>query len=106
MPLSNQTRSAGDALLRERRARAKPPRLFKVLLVNDDFTPMEFVVDVLQRFFQLDIESATRVMLKVHTEGVGVCGVYPRDVAATKVEQVLSHARSHKHPLQCLMEEN
>lgn len=104
--MSSQSRSAGDALLRERRSRVKPPRLFKVLLVNDDYTPMEFVVEVLQRFFHHDQDSATRVMLKVHTEGVGVCGVFPRDVAATKVEQVLSHAKSHKHPLQCLMEEN
>jgi ATP-dependent Clp protease adaptor protein ClpS len=104
--VSSQSRSVGDALLSERRVRAKPPRLFKVLLVNDDYTPMEFVVEILQRFFNLDAESATRVMLRVHTEGVGVCGVFPRDVAATKVEQVLSHAKSHKHPLQCLMEEN
>ncbi len=104
--MANQTRTSDDALLKERKARTRPPKMFKVLLVNDDFTPMEFVVDVLQRFFHLDADSATRVMLKVHTEGVGVCGVYPKDTAATKVEQVLAHARSHQHPLQCLMEEN
>jgi ATP-dependent Clp protease adaptor protein ClpS len=104
--VASQSKTVGDALLKERRSRARPPRMFKVLLVNDDFTPMEFVVDVLQRFFHLDTDSATRVMLKVHTEGVGVYGVYPRDTAATKVEQVLSHARAHQHPLQCLMEEN
>lgn len=104
--MANQIKPAGDSLLKERRSRTKPPKMFKVLLVNDDFTPMEFVVEVLQRFFHLDAGSATRIMLKVHTEGVGVCGVYPRDMAATKVEQVLTHARSHQHPLQCLMEEN
>jgi ATP-dependent Clp protease adaptor protein ClpS len=76
-----------------------------VVLLNDDFTPMEFVVGVLQKFFGKGREQATQIMLKVHHEGRGVCGVYPRDVAATKVEQVCSYARQHQHPLQCVMEE-
>jgi ATP-dependent Clp protease adaptor protein ClpS len=80
--------------------------LYKVLLLNDDYTPMEFVVHVLQRFFGMDRERATVVMLKVHNEGVGLAGVYPRDIAETKVYQVLDFARSHQHPLQCVMEEN
>ena len=69
-------------------------------------TPMEFVIGVLQRFFAMDTEQATRIMLKVHNEGRGVCGVFPRDIAATKVEQVSAFARQHQHPLACVMEEN
>lgn len=83
----------------------KPPSMYKVILLNDDYTPMEFVVDVIQRFFRKTREQATQIMLKVHTEGVGVCGVYPQDIAETKVNQVLAHAREHQHPLQCTMEE-
>jgi ATP-dependent Clp protease adaptor protein ClpS len=83
-----------------------PPPLYKVLLLNDDFTPMDFVIGILQRFFQMDREQATRIMLKVHNEGAGLAGVYPRDVAETKVQQVTDHAREHQHPLQCVMEEN
>lgn len=79
--------------------------MFEVVLLNDDFTPMEFVVGVLQKFFGKGREQATQIMLKVHHEGRGVCGVYPRDVAASKVEQVCSYARQHQHPLQCVMEE-
>lgn len=82
------------------------PPLYKVLLLNDDYTPMEFVVHVLQRFFGMDRERATVIMLKVHNEGVGLAGVYPRDIAESKVYQVLEFARSHQHPLQCVMEEN
>jgi ATP-dependent Clp protease adaptor protein ClpS len=93
-------------LLEKQQTKLKPPPLYKVILCNDDFTPMEFVVLVLQKFFGMSRELATRVMLKVHTEGRGVCGVYPRDVAATKVELVLGFARQHQHPLQCVMEEN
>lgn len=76
------------------------------MLLNDDFTPMDFVVTVIQKFFGMDREQATRIMLKVHREGVGVCGVFPRDLAATKVEQVITYARQHQHPLACVMEEN
>ena len=86
--------------------RVKPPPLYKVMLLNDDFTPMDFVVAVIQKFFAMDREQATRIMLKVHREGVGVCGVFPRDIAATKVEQVITYARQHQHPLACVMEEN
>ncbi len=83
-----------------------PPPLYKVLLLNDDYTPMDFVIQVLQRFFLMSREQATVVMLKVHNEGSGLAGVYPRDVAETKVHQVTDHAREHQHPLQCVMEEN
>lgn len=99
------TRKQGDSTLEAERSKTKPPPLFKVLLLNDDFTPMDFVIVVLQRFFAMNREQATRIMLKVHKEGVGVCGVFPRDVAATKVEQVTGFAREHQHPLACVMEE-
>ncbi|MGE0876914.1 MAG: ATP-dependent Clp protease adapter ClpS [Burkholderiales bacterium] len=94
-----------DAVLEARKAKLKPPAMFKVMLLNDDYTPMEFVVLVLQKFFAMGRERATQVMLKVHREGIGVCGVYPRDIASTKVQQVASFARKHQHPLQCVMEE-
>ena len=100
------TRQREDTVLETRRSKVKPPPMFKVVLLNDDYTPMDFVVAVLQRIFSLSRERATQVMLKVHREGSGVCGVYPRDVAATKVEQVKSYAKQHQHPLQCVMEEN
>ena len=87
------------------RTRTKTPSPYKVLMLNDDYTPMEFVVIVLQKFFGMTRERATQVMLKVHREGIGVCGVYPRDVAATKVQQVAAYSRKHQHPLQCVMEE-
>lgn len=83
-----------------------PPPLYKVLLLNDDFTPMDFVIQVLQRFFAMGREQATLVMLKVHNEGSGLAGIYPRDVAETKVYQVMEYAREYQHPLQCVMEEN
>jgi ATP-dependent Clp protease adaptor protein ClpS len=92
--------------LQAQRTKPEPPRMFKVVLLNDDYTPMDFVITVLQRFFSLDTEQATRIMLKVHNEGRGVCGVFPRDIAATKVEQVSAFARQHQHPLACIMEEN
>jgi ATP-dependent Clp protease adaptor protein ClpS len=98
-------RAREGTVLEAKKAKVKPPPLFKVMLLNDDYTPMEFVVVVLQTFFSLSREQATQVMLKVHREGMGVCGVYPRDVASTKVEQVGSFARKHQHPLQCVMEE-
>lgn len=80
--------------------------MYKVLLLNDDYTPMDFVVQVLQEIFHLDRERATRVMLQVHNEGSGVCGVFTRDIAETKVMQVHESARAHHHPLKCVMEEN
>ena len=85
-------------------ARTKPPALYQVVLLNDDYTPMEFVVMVVQRFFQHDADTATHIMLKIHHEGRGICGVFPKDVAATKVELVLTAARREGHPLQCIME--
>jgi ATP-dependent Clp protease adaptor protein ClpS len=84
--------------------KTKRPPLYKVLLMNDDYTPMEFVVLVLQRFFRMGMEDATRVMLHVHQKGVGVCGVFTYEVAETKVNQVIDFARKHQHPLQCTME--
>lgn len=84
--------------------RTKKPSLYRVLLLNDDYTPMEFVVYVLERFFQKSREEATTIMLHVHQNGVGVCGVYTYEVAETKVAQVLDLARRHEHPLQCTME--
>ena len=93
------------AVVAERKAqRTQPPSLYQVVMLNDDYTPMEFVVWVLQQYFQRDLESATQIMLKIHHEGRGVCGVYPQDIAATKVELVLSAARRDGHPLQCIME--
>jgi ATP-dependent Clp protease adaptor protein ClpS len=84
--------------------RTKKPSLYRVLLLNDDYTPMEFVVYVLERFFQKSREEATTIMLHVHQNGVGVCGVFTYEVAETKVAQVLDLARRHEHPLQCTME--
>lgn len=100
------TQKQDEFLLEAEQTRTKPPPLYKVLLLNDDFTPMDFVIVVLQKFFGMDRERATRVMLQVHREGMGVCGVFPKDVAATKVEQVVAFARQHQHPLACVMEEN
>jgi ATP-dependent Clp protease adaptor protein ClpS len=94
-----------DTLLEAQRSKLKLPPMYKVMLLNDDYTPMEFVVLVLQKFFGMTRERATQVMLKVHQEGIGVCGVYPLDVAATKVQQVAAYSRKHQHPLQCVMEE-
>ena len=94
-----------DAVVLERKAqRVEPPKMFQVVLLNDDFTPMEFVVLVLQEYFNKDRETATQIMLKIHVEGRGICGVFTRDVATTKVEQVLQAARHAGHPLQCLSE--
>ena len=86
------------------RTKPKKPSQFKVLMLNDDYTPMEFVVLVLKRFFSMDMEQATRVMLHVHQKGVGVCGIFPYEVAETKVNQVMDFARQNQHPLQCTLE--
>ncbi|WP_299020239.1 ATP-dependent Clp protease adapter ClpS [uncultured Tepidimonas sp.] len=97
--------AGGDAVVVERRRqRLQPPKMYQVVLLNDDFTPMEFVVRVLQEFFNKDRETATQIMLKVHVHGRGVCGVYTRDIATTKVEQVTQAARAAGHPLQCVAE--
>ena len=84
--------------------KTRKPSLYKVLMLNDDYTPMEFVVLCLQRFFRMNVEEATRVMLHVHQKGVGVCGVFSYEVAETKVTQVMDFARANQHPLQCTLE--
>ncbi|MBC2664317.1 ATP-dependent Clp protease adapter ClpS [Novosphingobium flavum] len=86
------------------KTRTKKPSQFRVLMLNDDYTPMEFVVVVLKRFFHMDLEQATRVMLHVHQKGVGVCGIFPYEIAETKVNQVMDFARKNQHPLQCTLE--
>src|SRR5689334_23092141 len=86
------------------RPKTKKPSMYRVLILNDDYTPMEFVVHVLERFFGKDHEAATRIMLHVHHHGIGECGVYTYEVAETKVTQVMDFARKHQHPLQCVME--
>jgi ATP-dependent Clp protease adaptor protein ClpS len=89
----------------ERKAqKTKPPQMYQVVMLNDDFTPMEFVVMVLQQFFSKDRETATQIMLKIHLDGKGVCGVFSKDVAASKVDQVMDAANQAGHPLQCLSE--
>jgi ATP-dependent Clp protease adaptor protein ClpS len=84
--------------------KTKRPNLYRVLILNDDYTPMEFVVLVLEKFFQKDVESATKIMLHVHHHGIGECGVFTYEIAETKVTQVMDFARKHQHPLQCVME--
>ncbi|MCG8070547.1 MAG: ATP-dependent Clp protease adapter ClpS [Candidatus Thiodiazotropha taylori] len=91
--------------LEEASPKLKRPPLYKVIILNDDYTPMEFVVQALETFFNMDREKATRVMLHVHTRGVGVCGVFTKDIAETKVSQVNDYSRSNQHPLMCTMEE-
>lgn len=93
-----------DLAVLEARPRLKRPPLYKVLLINDDYTPMEFVVHILEAFFSIDRENATRIMLEVHTRGVGVCGVFTREIAETRVTAVNNYARANKHPLLCRME--
>jgi len=94
----------GTVVLERRTQRTKPPQMYQVVMLNDDYTPMEFVVMVLQEFFSKDLETSTRIMLKIHLEGKAVCGVYSRDVAATKVDQVLDAANKAGHPLKCFCE--
>lgn len=98
------TKQENAALLEQEKI--KPPRLYKVLLLNDDYTTMDFVVEVLQTIFGMDFERANQVMLKVHQEGSAVCGIYTRDLAETKVAQVMALARQHEHPLQCITQES
>jgi ATP-dependent Clp protease adaptor protein ClpS len=94
----------GIGVATKTRTKTKTPSPYKVLMLNDDYTPMEFVVLVLQSFFKMGIEDATRVMLHVHQRGVGVCGIFPYEVAETKVSQVIDFARQNQHPLQCTLE--
>ncbi len=97
---------AGSAVVTQTKPKTQKPSLYRVLLLNDDYTPMEFVVYVLERFFNKSREDATRIMLHVHQHGVGVCGVFTYEVAETKVSQVIDTARRHQHPLQCTMEKD
>ncbi len=94
----------GAVVVERQTARTEPPRMYQVVMLNDDYTPMEFVVMVLQEYFKHDLETATQIMLMIHKTGRGVCGVFSKDVAATKVELVLAAARRGGHPLQCIME--
>lgn len=104
--MSEERQDPGHGLVVEEAApRLKRPPLYQVILLNDDYTPMEFVVDVLERLFGMDRTTATRVMLEVHTRGKGVCGVFTFEIAETKVAQVTTYARQHQHPLLCTMEE-
>ncbi|MFZ9373144.1 MAG: ATP-dependent Clp protease adapter ClpS [Burkholderiaceae bacterium] len=95
---------SSSVVLERRTQRVEPPQMYQVVMLNDDYTPMEFVVVVIQEFFNKDRETATQIMLKIHLDGRGVCGVYSKDVAATKVNQVSEAARQAGHPLQCLSE--
>lgn len=104
MGTRQDTEHDNGLLVEESKPQLQPPPLYKVILLNDDYTPMEFVVKVLEIFFSMDKERATQVMLHVHTRGVGICGVYPKDIAETKVEQVNNYSRSNQHPLLCSME--
>ncbi len=97
-------RYSDDLAVQEAKPRLQKPRLYKVILLNDDYTPMEFVVIVLEQFFSKNREEATRIMLHVHQKGIGVCGVYSREIAEMKVQQVLAFAQEQQQPLQCTME--
>lgn len=97
-------KGTGTGVVTKTKPKTKKPSLYRVLLLNDDFTPMEFVVHVLQRFFRKSPEEATKIMLHVHNHGVGECGIYTYEVAETKVTQVMDFARKNQHPLQCVME--
>jgi ATP-dependent Clp protease adaptor protein ClpS len=96
----------GTAVITRTRTQTRKPAMYRVLLLNDDYTPMEFVVTVLKKYFNKGPEDATRIMLHVHQHGVGECGVFTYEVAETKVTQVMDYARKHQHPLQCIMEKN
>lgn len=96
----------GTSVITKVKPRAKRPNRYRVLILNDDYTPMEFVVHVLERFFQKDAEAATKIMLHVHHHGIGECGVFTYEIAETKVTQVMDFARKHQHPLQCVMEKS
>jgi|TARA_B110000003_G_scaffold118832_1_gene121313 ATP-dependent Clp protease adaptor protein ClpS len=93
-----------DLKLKETKIKPKLPSLYKVIVLNDDFTPMEFVVKAIQRVFKKSSEEATRIMLQIHTEGIGICGTYPLEIAETKMNQVLNLAKESQHPLQCIIE--
>jgi ATP-dependent Clp protease adaptor protein ClpS len=94
-----------DLAVQEAKPKLKRPPLYKVILLNDDFTPMDFVIEILMDFFAMSEQKATQIMLQIHTQGVGVCGTYSKDVAETKVYIVNDYSREHQHPLMCSMEE-
>ena len=107
--MGDENRSGGPgspttSVITKTKPRTKRPNMYRVLILNDDYTPMEFVVHVLEKFFQMDVEAATKVMLHVHHHGIGECGVFTYEIAETKVTQVMDFARKHQHPLQCVME--
>ena len=109
MANNDENRSGGSggpatSVIAKVKPKTKRPNLYRVLILNDDYTPMEFVVHVLEKFFQKDIEAATKIMLHVHHHGIGECGVFTYEIAETKVTQVMDFARKHQHPLQCVME--
>lgn len=106
MPDFNSSKNNGNGLaLQEAKPMLKKPPLYKVVLLNDDFTPMDFVIEILMNFFAMSEDKATQIMLHVHTRGFGVCGVFSKDVAETKVQIVNNYSRQHQHPLLCSMEE-
>lgn len=93
-----------DETIVEDKTEVKKPRKYRILLHNDDYTPMEFVVHILQHFFHKNVEEATRIMFNVHHQGIGVAGIFPKEIAETKLEQVSQHSRKNQHPLKCTME--
>ncbi len=99
-----ETPGSGAAVITRTRTQTKRPSMYRVLLLNDDYTPMEFVISILQAFFNKDAQEATQIMLQVHHNGVGECGIFTYEIAETKVSQVMDHARKNQHPLQCIME--
>ena len=101
---SKEIQRLDGLVVEEAKPKLKRPQLFRVILINDDYTPMEFVVMVLQQFFRLAHDDAVQIMLNVHTKGSGVCGVYPSEIAQTKVREVMNFAKENEHPLQCTME--
>ena len=105
-PTDIEQRDGFDLAVDEAKPKVKPPSLYRVVLITDDFTPMEFVVDILESVFSMERTRATQVMLEVHTKGKGICGVFSYEIAETKVAQVMSIANQHQHPLLCTMEES
>jgi ATP-dependent Clp protease adaptor protein ClpS len=103
-PAGGGTGGPATSVIAKVKPKTKRPNLYRVLILNDDYTPMEFVVHVLEKFFQKDVEAATKIMLHVHHHGIGECGVFTYEIAETKVTQVMDFARKHQHPLQCVME--
>lgn len=102
--MSDQPERGSGLVVERQTAKVAPPPLYQVVLLNDDYTPMEFVVQVLQKFFGKHTDEAVAIMLQVHQQGRGVCGIYVQDIAATRVAQVIQYARDWQHPLQCIME--